>query len=212
MLRSTTLSSNHCAKTYSMTNKKDIRDWLFRGLMFESEAERFRSAGIRVGADYHETERTLLEETLKPFGIELRNDALSMARLYALIYCFENSVRDLIGNRLSEHYGQDWWTKKVPGKIQEFAESRQKESQENSWLEGQNKNVLGFLQFGHLADIIINNWEDFSDLIPTQHWLKQRFDELEKARNFIAHNRLLLPGEFQRIEMYINDWNSMVGL
>jgi hypothetical protein len=37
-------------------------------------------------------------------------------------------------------------------------------------------------------------------------------DELEKARNFVAHNRLLQAGEFQRIEMYVNDWNRMVGL
>lgn len=56
------------------------------------------------------------------------------------------------------------------------------------------------------------NWEDFRDLITTEHRLKQRFDELEKARNFIAHDRFLLPGEFQRIEKYVSDWNRMVGL
>jgi hypothetical protein len=46
----------------------------------------------------------------------------------------------------------------------------------------------------------------------TQHWLKQRMDENEKARNFIAHNRMLLPSEFQRLYMYIVDWNRAVGL
>jgi hypothetical protein len=189
-----------------------VRDWLFRGLMFESEAERFRLAGIRVGADSRDIERSLLEETLAPFGVEARNEALAMSRLYALIYCFENSVRRLIAQRLLEQQGDDWWTTKVPRKIQEFAESRQQDAQENSWLEGQNKDVLAFLEFGHLADIVTNNWDDFSDLVPTQHWLKQRLEELEKARNFIAHNRLLLPGEYQRIEMYITDWNRMVGL
>lgn len=71
---------------------------------------------------------------------------------------------------------------------------------------------MGFIQFGHLADIITNNWGDFSDLVPTQHFLKQRFEEMEKARNFIAHNRLLLPGEFARLEMYVADWNRQVGL
>jgi hypothetical protein len=30
--------------------------------------------------------------------------------------------------------------------------------------------------------------------------------ELEKARNFAAHHRMLLPSEFQRIYMYIADW------
>jgi len=191
---------------------KEIRDWLFRGLMFESEADRFRSAGIRVGANTVETERQLFEQTLNPFGVDLRNEALRMARLYSLLYCFENSARALITERLHEHYGDDWWTTRVPKKVQEFAQARQKDAQDNSWLEGHNKDILGFVQFGHLADIVIANWEDFSDLIPTQHWLKQRLDELERARNFIAHNRFLMPAEFQRIEMYVNDWNRMVGL
>jgi hypothetical protein len=146
------------------------------------------------------------------FGIDLRNDALRMARLFALIYCFENSVRRLLAERLQEHHGADWWSLTVPKKIKDFAEARQKDAQENSWLEGESKDILGFVEFGHLSDVIIANWEDFSDLVPSQHWIKQRFDEIEKARNFIAHNRLLLPGEFQRLEMYVNDWNRMVGL
>ena len=189
-----------------------VRNWLFKGLMFESEAERFRTAGIRVGAVQSYEERSLLEETLAPFGLDLRNEALQMARIYALTYCFENSVRALISQRLQERYGADKWTSKIPSKVLTQAVTRQTEAQENSWLEGQKKDLLGFADFGHLSSIIIENWDDFSDLIPTQHWIKQRFDELEKARNFIAHNRLLLPAEFQRIEMYVNDWNRMVGL
>ncbi|MDX2147338.1 MAG: Swt1 family HEPN domain-containing protein [Planctomycetota bacterium] len=194
------------------TNRKDVRDWMFRGLMFEADAERFRTAGIRVGADQRDAERSLLEETLAPFGVDERDEALRMARLYALIYCFENAVRSLIAERLGERHGSDWWVNKVPEKIRQFAEQRQKESTENSWLEGQKKDPMGFIQFGHLADIITNNWTDFADLVPTQHFLKQRFDEMEKARNFIAHNRLLMPGEFARLEMYVADWNRQVGL
>lgn len=191
---------------------KDVREWLFRGLMFEAEADRFRAAGIRVGADTEDTERALFAESLSPFGIDLRNQALRMARLYALLYCFENSVREQVSDRLREQHGESWWSKTVPEKVQKIAESRQKAAQEDTWLEGSNKDILGFIEFGHLADIVMANWDDFSDLIPSQHWLKQRLDELEKARNFIAHNRFLLPAEFQRLEMYVNDWNRMVGL
>ena len=187
----------------------EVRDWMFRGLLFEAEAEKFRSAGIRVGADNSESERALLEETLDPFSIDLRNEALEMARLYALVYCFENSVRALIEERLSERHGIDWANTKVSGKIKELAASRQKDVEDNSWLEGQSKGILSFVEFGHFSDIVIANWDDFRDLVPSQHWLKQRFDELEKARNFLAHNRFLLPDEFQRVEMYINDWNRM---
>ncbi len=54
--------------------------------------------------------------------------------------------------------------------------------------------------------------DEFRDLMPTQHWVKQRFDELEKARHFVAHNRMLSDGEFARIEMYVGDWNRTIGL
>lgn len=63
-----------------------------------------------------------------------------------------------------------------------------------------------------LATIMVEKWEYFESIIPSQHWLMQRMEELEKSRNFIAHNRMLLPSEFQRMYMYIADWNRVIGL
>jgi hypothetical protein len=179
--------------------------------MFEAEAESFRQAGVRVGMDLRQAEEHLLEEALRSFPLRVRNDALQMARLYATIFCFETSVRELIETRLSER-DSDWWDKLVPSKIRTGAESRCNDARDNSWLEGVSTDLLGFVDFGGLGDIITNNWSDFEDLIPSQHWLKQRLDELERARNFIAHNRMLAPAEFARLEMYVGDWNRQVGI
>lgn len=195
-----------------MTRNDDaLRSWLFRSLMFEAESETFRRAGVRVGIDESAAEERLQQEALGPFSLNTRNEALRMARLYAIIYCFENSVRDLIRSRLSDS-DASWWDTRVPTKVRSTAKSRQVDAEKNSWLEGQSKDVLGFVDFGGLSDIIINNWGDFQDLIPSQHWLKQRFDELERARNYVAHNRMLTPSEFARLEMYVGDWNRQVGL
>ena len=157
-----------------------------------------------------ESEERLLAEVLAPFGVTRRNEALEMARLYALLYCFENEVRTLIRETLEEKEGTDWWDK-LPAKVRTHAETRQATAMKDSWLEGQKRDLLGFVDFGMLASIITEKWEHFS-IIPSQHWLRQRMDELEKARNFIAHNRMLLPSEFQRIYMYISDWNRVIGL
>ena len=189
----------------------EVRDFLFRGLMFEAESERFRLAGIQIGADSTEAEENLLREALAPFGIARRNNALEMARLFAVLFCFENEIRDFIREALTEKEGADW-VDKLPPKIKEHAESRRDTAMKDSWLEGEKSDLLGFVDFGHLAQIIIAKWDFFRDVIPTQHWLKQRMDELEKCRNFIAHNRMLLPSEFQRIYMYISDWNRVIGL
>ena len=190
---------------------KDLRDFLFRGLMFEAEASQFQSAGIQVGADIAVSEKSLLDAALAPFGVQRRNNALEMARLYAVLHCFENEVRSFIRETLEEKDGADWLDK-LPSKIREHAEGRSDASLKDSWLEGEKTNLLGFLEFGHLAQIIVNKWEHFQDIIPSQHWLKQRMDELEKVRHFIAHNRMLLPSEFQRVYMYVADWNHVVGL
>ena len=190
---------------------KDVRDFLFRGLMFEAEAEVFRKAGIQIGSNTTEAEENLLREALAPFGVARRNQALEMARLYAVLFCFENEIRDFIREALEEKEGADWQDK-LPAKIKEQAESRREMALRDTWLEGEKSDLLGFVEFGHLAQIIVAKWDHFKDIVPTQHWIKQRMEELEKARNFIAHNRMLLPGEFQRLYMYISDWNRAIGL
>ncbi len=101
---------------------------------------------------------------------------------------------------------------KLPPKIKSNAESRRETALKDNWLEGEKTDLLGFSDFGNLAQLIVDKWDCFKDLLPSQHWIKQRMDEIEKARNFIAHNRLLLPSEFQRLYMYISDWNRVIGL
>jgi hypothetical protein len=178
--------------------------------MFESEAVSFQTAGIQIGADPSDADDRLLGEALTPFGVGRRNQALEMARLYAVLYCFENEIREFVRDTLREKVGEDW-IEKIPHKIKEFAEGRRNAALKDSWLEGEKTDLLGFVEFGHLAQIIIDKWEHFQ-VIPTQHWLKQRMDEMEKVRHFIAHNRMLLPSEFQRLYMYIADWNRVIGL
>lgn len=190
-----------------------LRDFIFRGMLFDAEAERFRRAGIRIGLDRAEEEETLLLEALSQFGIQRRNDALEMARLYAVLHAFENEIRRLVRDTLDENAGADWWGgDAIPKKVREKAESRRRTALADTWLEGAKDENLEYVDFGDLSQIIIANWDCFKEIIPSQSWLNQRMVELEKARNFVAHNRMLLPNEFQRIYMYISDWNKTVGI
>jgi HEPN superfamily Swt1-like protein len=192
-------------------SRKSVRDFMFRGLMFEAEASSFVAAGIQVGADLTQAEERLLSEALAPFSVSRRNQALEMARLYSVLHCFENEIRALIRERLEDALGVDWQAQ-LPPKVKAHAESRQTAALQDSWLEGEKSDLLGFVDFGQLSQIIVHYWPQFEDIIPSQHWLKQRMDELEKARHFIAHNRVLLLSEFQRIYMYVRDWNRVIGL
>lgn len=93
-----------------------------------------------------------------------------------------------------------------------MAESRQATAEKDSWLEGAKSDRLEYVDFGDLAAIMVQNWEHFKDILPGQDWMTQRMTELEKARNFVAHNRMLQPAEFQRIYMYVSDWSKVIGL
>lgn len=112
-----------------------LRDWLFRALTFEAEAERFRSAGIRLGADQTDVEVRLMEEILTPFPVDLRERAMRMTRSYALLYCFENSVRQLVRERMIERHGDGWWDSKVPKKVKDYAQRVADQNGKNTWLE-----------------------------------------------------------------------------
>ena len=184
---------------------------MFRGLMFEAEAGSFRRAGIQIGASTTEAEENLLREALAPFGVARRNSALEMARLYAVLFCFENEICEFIRDALDEKEGPDWQDK-LPPEVKEYAGGTQEYRAKGLGPEGEKADLLGFADFGQLAQIVIVKWHYFKDVLPSQHWLKQRMDEMEKARNFIAHNRMLLPSEFQRLYMYIADWNRVIGL
>ena len=129
--------------------RRNLRDFVFHGLLFESEAEVFRRAGINVGIDLGEAEATLLLEALAPFGVQRRNDALEMARLYAVLHALENEVRSLIRDILDEQLKANWWdTAAVPNGVKKMAESRQKIAEKDSWLEGAKSDRLEFVDFG----------------------------------------------------------------
>jgi hypothetical protein len=111
--------------------------------MFEAEAEGFRRAGIQIGASSTKDAESLMEEALAPYNIARRNNALEMARLYAVLFCFENEIRDFIRDALEEKEGVDWQDK-LPAKIKAFAEGRRETAIKDSWLEGEKTDLLGF--------------------------------------------------------------------
>ncbi len=96
-----------------------------------------------------------------------------MGRLYAVLFCFENEIRDFIREALEEKEGLDWQDK-LPPKIREHAEARRDTAHKDTWLEGEKADLLGFVDFGQLAQIIIAKWEHFKGVVPTQHWSRNQ--------------------------------------
>ena len=64
---------------------------------------------------------------------------------------------------------------------------------------------------GNLGQIVIANWDDFSDIIPNQAWLMSRMDDLEMSRNIIMHTGGLSADEIDRFESIVRDLLRRIG-
>jgi hypothetical protein len=113
---------------------------------------------------------------------------------------------------MRDAHGQDWWEQKVPPNIRSKVENRKAEEQRNKWHQPRSRESISYTDFGDMPGIILNNWVDFEDLFDTQEWVKNRFAEMEKSRNVIAHNNVLEDQEIDRIRLYLQDWARIVGL
>lgn len=143
------------------------------------------------------------------FSEELKARAAKMTYVYSLFYCFENVARDLVSQRLFERRGISWWAS-VPEKVQRRVEQKKIDVDANKWHVATIDENIDHTLFGDLADIVIAQWQEFDDLFPSQAWVKQRLDELERSRNIISHGNVLSESEIERIEQYLDDWLRQV--
>jgi len=176
----------------------------------EQTLDRFESEGIQVRAatDERAIQRVL---PLEDFPPELRRNAMKSLPAYLAFFCLENSVRELIADRLTENHGSDWWDACANSGMKTHVQSRKEKEGKNRWHVRRGEHEIYYTDFGDLKLLINNNWPDFEDLFPDQNWISSRLDELEASRNIIAHSNLLEDREIERIRLYLNDWLRQVG-
>lgn len=192
-----------------MNSTDQLKKFVFDGLLLEDSFERLEREGISVRGGRHEIPVERIDET--DFSPRIIHAANRMSSIYIVFYCLENSVRELITDRLSERNGVDWWELCVPGKIKESVQKLKDQEERNRYHTQRSTASIGYTMFGNLAQIITNKWEDFSDLFPTQAWISSRFADLEMSRNIIMHTGMLPEIEIERIESICRDWIRQVG-
>ena len=148
---------------------------------------------------------------LEDFSPQIRSSAIRALPAYLAFYCFENSARELVSERLLERVGNDWWDEVASTKLKEKVSKRQAAEGRDRWHMRRGASEINYTDFSDLASLIRNNWEYFEDLFPDVNWLVSRFDELEKSRNIVAHNNSLEEHEVARISLYLRDWVRQVG-
>jgi hypothetical protein len=184
---------------------------VFKSILLNEDVARREEAGELVrNEEAKPTQDNLFGEYSEHFSRDLRERAQRMTYAYCLFYCFENTVRELVAQRLEERKGLNWWTDAVPANVQKRVQGKKEEIENNKWHQAVIGADINHTLFGDLASIIVSQWQEFEELFPNQEWVKVRLNELERSRNIIAHGNLLPEPEIERLEQYLGDWLRQV--
>jgi Swt1-like HEPN len=166
-----------------------------------------RSLGITGAISPDEKVRTIAS-----FSESARAEAGFMGDVYELLYCLENSVRELIESTLREALGAEkWWEDGVSAQIRRAAEKRRDDDAKARWHGPRGASLLSYVDFPHYADIILVMWEHFEPLLGDESWVRYYFEELNRTRRALAHTGRLTEADVERMEVRVRDWLRVVG-
>ncbi len=149
---------------------------------------------------------------LEHFGVEARLQARRMGEVYELLYCLENSVRELIEGVLKEAFGvEKWWADGVPDTIRKPAEKRKEDDLKARWHGPRGESLINYVDFPQYAEIIVERWDHFEQLLGDKDWLVNYFAELNRSRRALAHTGSLTESDVERMGIRVRDWLRVVG-
>jgi hypothetical protein len=140
----------------------------------------------------------------------MREEADAMAAQFAIFYCLENSIRELISNRLEEIHGEDWWELAVPPNVKENAtKNRSKEVASGVTL--RSALMIDYSNFGELGEILKANWTIFGDTLRDISAVQKILGSLNTLRAPLAHCKPLAADEVLRLHLGLRDWFRQMG-
>lgn len=125
----------------------------------------------------------------------IKADLAVMVDMYAQIYDIENRLRFLFHEKLKALIGDDY-VKKLPRKV------RERIGQEKARLRVFVKDVRSLdLQYTHFDDLkrILDNIPELISSQTARESIVSKLNYLLEARNYVAHNNLLLDSEVKEI-------------
>lgn len=191
---------------------KEIQAFMYRVVTTNEELERLIVDGELHEAPGRPAGADKVGGALDFFSVAEKRAARKMGRVYELLYCFENSVRELIETTLKESLTPErWWIDGVPQGIRQKAEQRRQDDERSRWHGPRGESLLNFVDFPELGEIIIARWADFEDLLGDRAWVGRYFSDMNKSRRAIGHTGDLSEHAVERMELFVREWLLVVG-
>ena len=188
-----------------MRAEEMIKLFGLNGLTIESEIRQIeREYDVDFG--HRKDLEQKIDQTYYPqFDERLRTEASRMSTNYAIFYCLENSIREIIVQRLEEQHGSAWWNTAVPDAVRINAEGNRKR-EISSGVTPRSTDLIDFTNFGELGEIIKSNWNVFGDMFRDVQAVVRVLATLNTLRAPIAHCKVLAEDEELRLHLGLCDW------
>lgn len=181
-----------------------IKQFGMSNMLIESELLKLESEnGINLGRKHKKSSYDV--DLYDHFQQSIRSQAEKMASYYAIFYCLENSIRDLIIDVLTEHEGNNWWQACVSQQVRQEVEKRIRREVEEG-VTNRSDIPLYYTNFGELAEIIVKNWQHFDDILSDKIAVTRVISRLNTVRGPIAHCCILPEDEVDRLILNMKDW------
>jgi len=132
-----------------------LQAFLYRGLSANVRVTEMSEEGTLGEAPHPGSARGL--SILDEFDVASRVKAGRMGRIYELLFCLENSMRELIERTFKESDEFTDWTEGFEEKILKQARKRENEDQDAPWHGPRGGSILSYLDFPQLGEIILGS-------------------------------------------------------
>jgi hypothetical protein len=195
-----------------MNNEQLAELFVLKSAVISADLSRVTSErGIKVErSEIEQATDALIAPYMEQIDYSIRSSAERMAEFYQIFYMLENHIRSFVSDMLLDSAGAGWWNSCVPEPIRKYAhENKAKENKEG--LPPRSKNLIDYLTFGHLGEVIKSNWSVFAGIFPNCEIerLERVVARLNIARGPIAHCGYLPEEEVVRLKLAISDWFAL---
>jgi len=165
------------------------------------------SKGISNNTSIVPTERLLISPThdlalMLPTSLRQANDA---AEAYKLFFVFENYLRSLIVQELSQDVTTSWWDK-LPSDLQIEVTKLEEQEEVKGWMALGSRDKSALMTLPQLVKVIDHNWKQVFEDVVRDRALLQEARTIGHLRNTICHMSVISAEELERIRQTMRDW------
>jgi hypothetical protein len=192
------------SKYLSLQTIDRVRSLLPRDLPVP-QARAIRKAKPKARAQKPLTQRyPLVPEAMSHKGVSMGQEA------FPKVFVVENSIRNLIAKKLEQVYGKEWWLKANISNIRNNVQRTIDREKKFPHREKRGLHPLFYTNFAELKGIILNEQDNFKDIILDFKWLEVEMNEVYMARNGLAHSIAISEDDSSKIRIFFNEWARLL--